>query len=242
MADLTVIVPSRGRPQAARELAQAFASTCTADTRLVFAVDEDDPTLPDYSDVPRSWADCSRPVVMLGIADAPSTMVKTLNAAALAEAGLREPSFALGFMGDDHRPRGMGWDAAYLDALRDLGTGVVYGDDLIQGANLPTQCAMTADIVRALGFMAPPVLRHLCVDNFWRDLGQAADCLCYLPDVVIEHMHPIAGKADWDDGYRRVNAGDVYDADERAYADWSAAHFAESVAKVWALRGGDRRG
>ena len=43
MADLVVVVPSRGRPARARALVEAFEATCTADTELVFAVDEDDP-------------------------------------------------------------------------------------------------------------------------------------------------------------------------------------------------------
>jgi hypothetical protein len=125
----------------------------------------------------------------------------------------------------------------YLDALRELGTGIVYGHDLLQGEKLPTQCAMTADIVRALGHMAPPTLRHMYVDNYWLDLGRAADCIRYLPEVVVEHMHPFAGKAAMDAGYQRVNASEVYAADQQAYAAYHAGQFGADVAKVAALRG-----
>ena len=147
----------------------------------------------------------------------------------------RQP-FAIGFMGDDHRPRTVGWDTAYLEALRELGSGIVYGNDLLQGERIPTQVAMTTDIVRELGFMAPPVLKHLYVDNFWRDLGTAAGCLRYLSNVVVEHMHPIAGKAPWDDGYARVNAPTMYSGDANAYAKWAAMDLAAAVEKVRALR------
>ncbi|GAB1642537.1 hypothetical protein [Krasilnikovia sp. MM14-A1259] len=232
MADLVVIVPSRGRPEAAAALAATFADFCTADTLLTFAVDEDDPAVPAYSDLTRSW-----PQVRVGVADAPSTMVKTLNSAATLDARLDEPPFAIGFMGDDHRPRTRGWDATYLEALHELGTGIVYGNDLLQGHRLPTQCAMTSDIIRALGFMSPPELRHMYVDNFWRDLGKAAGCLRYLPDVIVEHRHPVAGKAQMDEGYLRVNAPAVYEADERAYAEYGRTRLAGHVAKVQALRG-----
>jgi hypothetical protein len=117
-------------------------------------------------------------------------------------------------MGDDHFPRTHGWDQAYLDALRELGTGIVYGNDLLQGHRLPTQCAMTADIVRRWGYMALPTLRHMYVDNFWRDLGNAADCLRYLPEVVVEHGTRWPARRDG----RRLPAGQrtrVYSADER---------------------------
>lgn len=227
MADLVVIVPSRGRPAAARELAETFEATCTADTLLVLAVDSDDETLPEYHGIGGRR--------MVADFPAPSNMVTTLNHAALAAAG--SPNFALAFMGDDHRPRTVGWDSMYLDTLRELGTGLVYGDDLIQGERVPTQVAMTSDIVWALGYMAPPQLVHLFVDNFWLSLGRLAGCIRYRSDVVIEHMHPVAGKAGWDEGHKRVNTPEYYARDEatwRAYIE--AGHLAADVAKVEALR------
>lgn len=225
MSDLVVIVPSRGRPEAAETLVRVFADTCTADTMLVFALDGDDPTLDRYPAVPQ-------------VVGESTCMVEALNLAALAV--LPSAGRGIGFMGDDHCPRTYGWDAAYLQALKDLGTGIVYGDDLLQGPRLPTQCAMTSDIVRALGYMAPPVLKHLYVDNYWLDLGSALGRLRYLPDVMVEHRHPVAGKAAWDAGYARVNDAAVYQADGAAYEAFKAdpAGLAADVAKVAAVAGG----
>jgi hypothetical protein len=227
MTDLVVIVPSRGRAAAAVQLAQAFTAT-QASARLVFAVDEDDPTRFEYARALEHY-----PWTTVHYAPAPSTMVKTLNIAA----GLfAEEAYALGFMGDDHRPRTQGWDRLYVEALRELGAGLVYGDDLLQGARIPTQVAMTSDIVRALGHMAPDVLTHLYVDNYWKAIGEGAACIRYLPDVVVEHMHPIAGKADWDAGHKRVNAESMYHRDGAAYQEYAKWHLAADIAKVRALR------
>jgi hypothetical protein len=227
MSDLVVIVPSRGRPQAAAELADAFVETCTAKTELLFAVDAGDPTGGQY----RSDA------VLLpgaGVMRCGSrSMVDALNEAATYAA---RTAFAVGFMGDDHRPRTRGWDQAYLDALWELGTGIVYGNDLLQGENLATQCAMTSDIIRTLGYMAPPTLRHLYVDNFWMTLGREVGCLRYLPNVVVEHMHPIAGKAEWSEGHKRVNTQTMYTVDGRAWEAYAKAHLAEDIEAVKALR------
>lgn len=227
MADLVVIVPSRGRPEAAVALVQAFKATRTADTMLVFAVDESDTNSAAYIDV---VADSSMEAVAVC---GSRTMVEALNQVATQwDSG----HFGIGFMGDDHMPRTVGWDERYLAALRELGTGIVYGNDLLQGHRLPTQCAMTADIVRALGYMAPPALKHLYVDNFWRDLGKGAGCLRYLPDVTVEHRHPLAGKASWDAGYQRVNAPEVADHDRIAYEAYVADGGLDAdVAKVRAL-------
>ena len=144
----------------------------------------------------------------------------------------------MGFMGDDHCPRTVGWDRAYLDSLQELRTGMVYGNDLLQGGKLPTQIAMTSDIVRTLGYMAPPALTHLYVDNFWLNLGNQVGCLRYLPDVIVEHRHPVAGKAKWDAGYARVNDSAIYERDEAAYGEYQRTHLAADVTKVKALRHG----
>jgi hypothetical protein len=248
--DLVTVVPSRDRPGAAPELAAAFRQTCTARTLLAVVVDQSDPNGARYAEAldqrligigaatPQDWADFAANGV--GVFSTPSrTMVEALNFAATAVVEHVGP-YAVGFMGDDHRPRTTGWDQRYVEELRDLGSGIVYGDDLIQRAALPTQAAMTADIVRELGYMAPPGLVHLYVDNFWRDLGNRTGCLRYVPDAVVEHLHPIAGKGDVDDGYRRVNAPGIYTADQIAYGAYLTERFDADVARVQALRGGVR--
>lgn len=220
--DLVVLIPSRGRPETVAELDEAFRQTCTLKTtRCVFVVDQSDPDLLKYSEKAAGLSGTAA-TCRVSIMVAPNwakTMVGALNEAAEFTVAEDAP-FAIGFMGDDHRPRSTGWDAEYVDALAALGTGMVFGDDGLQSRALPTQIAMTSDIVRTLGFMAPPVLRHMYVDNFWRDLGKVTGCLSYLPHVVVEHLHPAAGKAEMDEGYVRVNDPAVYEADERAYTTW----------------------
>lgn len=234
MAELTVIVPSRGRPHTVAELAQAFRDTCTETTWLLFAVDEDDPEHQAYTDAVAEQLVRHGRVTMTS--QPSGTMVSALNHAAdvLLESRREVRPDAIGFMGDDHRPRTKGWDRAYLDALTSL-PGIVYGNDLIQGANLPTQCAISTSVVRALGHMAPPVLTHLYVDNYWLTLGRGAGCISYMPNVIIEHLHPVAGTAALDDGYRRVNAPAMYAKDRAAYEGYVTAHLADEVAKLLTL-------
>jgi len=58
------------------------------------------------------------------------------------------------------------------------------------------------------------------LDNFWMTLGKDLNALRYIPEVVLEHLHPVAGKAEWDEGYRDVNAEEVYSADKKALDDY----------------------
>ena len=249
MVDLVVLIPSRGRPDTAVPIVDSFAETCvTTDTLLVFVVDESDPTLPAYAEAldvepvdaqaatAGDWARLTERRV--GVLRTPGTnLIESLNIAATKVAGDMRP-FAVAFLGDDNRPRTRGWDARFVQELRDLGTGLVFGDDQIQGENLPTQVAMTADVIRAIGYMGPPNLTHLYIDNFWLDLGRNAGCIRYLPDVVIEHLHPIAGKGEVDEGYRRVNAPGAYQFGQDAYAAYVAESLERDVATVKALRAG----
>jgi len=228
---LVVIVPSRGRPHSIPNLAETFANTTQdPNTKLWIAVDSDDPDLHKYQEAATTLTQVTVLEVIGGY------MSAALNEAAWKAAS--DPTVeAVGFMGDDHRPRTPGWDTAYLTALRGMGVGIVYGDDGLQSEALPTQCAMSASIVRTLGWMCPPVLRHLWIDNFWLDLGRGAECLRYLPDVFVEHMHPYVDKAVMDAGYERVNSLEMITADRTAYERYADEELARDIEKIGTLRG-----
>lgn len=230
---LTMLVPTRGRPDNARRLLAAAEATCVlSDTRIVFGVDADDPVRAAYSglDEGRGYLETVLPVARRG-------MVGTLNrmwATRDAIWTIRRAD-VVGFLGDDHLPVTPGWDQALCDALEGKPAALAYGNDLLQGERIPTAIAMTASIPRTLGYLAPPELAHLYVDNFWADLGRGLGAITYLPDVIIEHLHPVAGKAQWDEGYRAVNATTVYDADRVAYERYRAERLPADVAKLRAI-------
>lgn len=212
---IALLVPTRGRPGAAAALADTFrATTHRTTTELLFLVDDDDPELGTYcgSDLPISTG----PRLAKGMGAA-------LNRAAVAQA---TDCDVVGFLGDDHRLRTVNWDVRVEQTLHE-NPGVAYGNDLIHGPNLPTAAFVSSDLIRTLGYMSPPGLMHLYIDNFWLELGRATS-LHYLPDVTIEHLHPIAQKAEWDEGYREVNSGEMQAHDHAEFQrymaqDWPAA-------------------
>lgn len=224
-ADLLMIVPSRGRPQNIAALWESWETAATGSAALLVAADDDDPELDGYRKI------CADRGIELTVGPR-LRMCPTLNKVAIERA---PHYFALGFLGDDHRPRSRGWSDAYLNALRELGTGIVYGNDLLAGERLPTQVAMTSDIVQALGAMVPAPVNHLWADNQWLDLGRAINRIRYLPDVIVEHLHPLVGKAPLDAGYEEVNAPDAAEADRQIYARWLEDGFAADVEKLKAL-------
>lgn len=239
--ELVVVIPSRGRPSAPEQLIQAWRDTGAFEVaRMLWVLDGDDPARPDYAG-PLAGGPGTDVGCLVLPADG-NGMVWKSNEAARSLA--TDPAvFAIGWAGDDHLPRTDGWAQRYLAELHDLGTGVVYGDDQHHGQKIPTQWAMTADIVRAIGRMIPALVSHLYSDNAVGALAEAAGCLRYLPDVVIEHMHPIMGKAEWDEQYRAMNTRERARADKATFERWQArpldhprAGLASQAAKVRALR------
>ena len=218
---IQVIVPSRGRPANIARLQKAWDETTTGFANLVTYVDLDDPCLAEYEAL-----QSKRFPFMFGPR---MRLVAATNALA---AKVVHQVFAVGSIGDDHLPRTHGWDKLIYDALRDLGTGIAYPNDCWRGAELPTAAFMTSDIVQRLGYMAPPSLVHMFCDDFWRDLGTTIGRLLYLPDVMIEHLHPHAGKAANDATYGEANGIPAFEADHLAYRTYVRDHFEDDVAKI----------
>jgi glycosyltransferase involved in cell wall biosynthesis len=221
---MCVVVPSRGRPENAERLAQAFKDTNT-EADLYIVIDNDDPKWNEYAK--------SENYKKLPADNKTGGCAKSLNTGAVYLLDITKfPLYDyFVFMGDDHIPRTQGWDKAFIQALGQ-NTGIVYGDDLLQGANLPTAFGMSRDLVNELRGMTFPGCVHLFFDNFVKQLGLDLEYLKYLPDVIIEHLHPVAGKAEMDEGYARVNQPKWYEKDLLALQQYLAsADYAELVRK-----------
>ena len=221
---MCVVVPSRGRPENAERLAQAFKDT-GAEADLYIVIDNDDPKWNEYAK--------SENYKKLPADNKTGGCAKSLNTGAVYLLDITKfPLYDyFVFMGDDHIPRTQGWDKAFIQALGQ-NTGIVYGDDLLQGANLPTAFGMSRDLVNELRGMTFPGCVHLFFDNFVKQLGLDLEYLKYLPDVIIEHLHPVAGKAEMDEGYARVNQPKWYENDLLTLQKYLASmEYAELVRK-----------
>jgi hypothetical protein len=241
MPELAVLIPTRGRPGNIRKVIGAWDFTSAWDAAdMVLIADADDPEIEGYRRLVQEVNDGSAiqdfdpPVTLIEIPKW-MPMVHKLDAAAR---DLADRYWALGFAGDDHLPQTIGWAKRYLEVLHELQTGMVYSDDGYQGGNLSTEWAITSDVVHELGRMVPAPVEHMYCDNSIMELFRAAGALRYLPEVRIEHMHPIVGKAETDEQYKRVNHRDQFRKDRAAYDSWRNGQMSADVATVKALRDG----
>jgi len=196
-ARMLVIVPSRNRPENAHRLLTKIEGS-GAPVDVVFAIDEDDESVSEYP-----------PFNIQTVKG--GSMVAALNEVAVPNAN---KYLYIGFLGDDTLPRA-GWFGRILQALESQPNSMVYGNDLIHGPGLPTAIFMDSNVIRTLGFMAPPDQKHLFVDNYWKALGERSGKLVYVPDAIIEHLHPLVSKAENDEVYDKVNT--LWGHDHDAY-------------------------
>jgi hypothetical protein len=212
---ILVIAPSRGRPEQAARMAESFCATAIyPKTRLVIAVDHDDPRRDEYAIALRPRAYGYEPVTVVTLwAGETGNLVRALNG---SWARFADQADIIGTVNDDMVFRTHSWDRIVSQA----GPGLVFGDDLFQHEALVTSPFIDARIPRALGWYGLPLVEHQFVDNGWLELGRALGILRYLPEVVIEHLHPFADKGSWDETYERGNRQDVIDRDREAFEAW----------------------
>ena len=136
---------------------------------------------------------------------------------------------AIFFISDDNMARTHYWDSLMLDELSKLGSGIVYPNDLVMGNLLPTSVLISTDIVRELGYFCPPTLDHLFLDNYWLTLGEKLGRVKYCEDIILEHLHPCAGRTEWDDQYKQNTSGERWGHDRAAWEQYQQVTLNEAV-------------
>lgn len=204
---LTILCPTKGRPVAVAETYETFLATKRLDdTEILFIVNRDE-DLTDYPNVP------------LCIVPTREWMNEVLQEGVDYLLERTDPTY-IGFIGDDNRFRTDGWDYAITRSLNEKGGGFAYGNDLMQKDNNCSHVFISTTIVKALGYFGLPGLRHLYIDNAWKTLGLRSHRLYYMPNVIVEHMHPLYGKGETDASYQLSNSPEMYEHDRTVYEAW----------------------
>jgi len=218
---ICVICPTRGRPKQCLEMVDSFLATSKM-SRLKIYLDMDDPCLYEYLDLVSGKVPC--------VIDQRKTITQIINEAQ----GFAPECFGwFSVTNDDFVYKTDAWDVKLVGEIQlHGGIGIAYGNDLLQGVNMPTTSVVSREIVQALGWLQMPRLTHLFGDNVWKAIGQAAGCLHYRPDVIIEHKHYFGHKAQQDDIYKNTNSRAMYDKDGLAFHFWSTQEGIEDIRKV----------
>lgn len=85
------------------------------------------------------------------------------------------------------------------------------------------------DLVRTVGWWAPPGLQHAYFDDAWEKIGAGLNNRVRLADVMVEHMHWAYGKADVDEAYN--SKPDIH-ADYRVWQQIEHSEVENAIRKV----------
>jgi hypothetical protein len=217
MKRIVLICPTRGRDDLHRMLAESWLASRWY-SRLVFVVPE------EHRQMYREVAGCEylyHPVA--GI----TGMTLPLNWAAMQ---LVDQADSLMALGHDTIIKTMDWERLVMAHVGKK--AVIYPDDGIQHEWLPTMAWLDARVVKALGYMAPPSIKHLYIDNFWHTLGSNLESIKYLPDVYFEHVHPTVGKRAWDETTGQLNTREAYQAGKDQFLAYMCSRFFRDLDKA----------
>lgn len=132
-----------------------------------------------------------------------------------------------GIIADDVTPETSRWDLLLREAC--LPDKIAWGFDGGHDETLPRHPFIGGDLVRKLGFLSCPGVKHWYVDNAWKDIAEALDCGVYLPEVRMIHRHPTTGLAQFDRTYKEQPDPR---ADEATYRRWKEQEFPALMEKL----------
>lgn len=203
---ISLLVPTRGRPENMRRLVNSARDTADYPVPVVFYIDEDDTASAQEADdlccdsvvgprivLSQMWNECYR----LSTTD--------INM----------------HCGDDIVFQTPSWDRIVeemFDQFPDK-IALVYGDDGFQGEQLATHSFQHRNWTDTLGYFVPPYFSSDYNDTWLTDVATMIGRKIYLPQVVTEHMHPAANKGTWDSTHQerlarheRDNVGALYES------------------------------
>lgn len=213
---MIVILPVRSRPKNLPRFLDSWIK-CKTQAALLIAADADDPDLQEYKAIHERYTGRIAGAFSIGVAPR-GTLCTKLNEWSRQMLWYHD---IIGFLADDIVCRTENWDVTIIDRMKDLGdVGVIHPNDMIQNGAIPTHVFMSSNIIKTLGYMCPPKLVHLYIDNAWKTIGETLGKLHWERDVIMEHHHPIAGKAEWDDIYRLANNAQRWEEDSRVFEEW----------------------
>ena len=203
MTDISIVVPTKDRPKNIKRLVQSIMdqSNRPQSIQIIFRIDEGDTKSKSaIKNMKRSF-----PGEVL-IQEKPH--VKVLS-------DLWEDCYSLVkgprvmMCADDVIFRTKGWDDIIIRRMRKPKKIVhfVWCNDRNQGAKMPTLPFMSEAWIKTVGYFVPR--GYYCdycdihlqgIAERLKEMGH--DVTRYLKNVIIEHMHPTANKADWDNTYK----------------------------------------
>lgn len=140
-----------------------------------------------------------------------------------------------GVLSDDLIPLTAGWHEKMVEAAGKHRFANPRGGPMWP-QKLRSAVCIGGDLVRAMGGLTPVGFRHNFVDDVWDLVGQTFRLIAPLPDVTVEHRHPLFGTAEADATHARGSAD--FEQDRERFQEWrTGGEWIEMAQRVAALTG-----
>jgi hypothetical protein len=212
-----VICCSRSRPSQLNRMLESFYETSVV-SDIIILLDEDDPYIDDYKLIIEST-----PHVISKRETTTSRINKSINYAYEYHC----------VTNDDFVYKTQGWDIKLIESIeKSTGIGIAYGNDLLARVTLPTTSIVSTEIIKVLGWLQLPTLKHLFGDNVWKFMGDKLKIIHYRNDIIIEHLHYFSGKCQEDETYKETNSRSMYNDDQHAFETWIINQSKTDISKI----------
>lgn len=182
---ISILCPTRNRPENIKRLFNSAVSTADEGIEFVFYIDEDDTKSESVLD--------NLPVK--SIKGKRIVLSQMWNECADMASG-----DIMMHAGDDLVFKTTGWDTLVKEVFKQFPDGIafVYGRDGYSPDDFGTHGFLHKNWVTATGYFVPPYFSSDYNDTWLNDVAKRIGRHVFLPDLLIEHMHPICGKGEWD--------------------------------------------
>ena len=218
-----ILTSTRGRPQNIGRFIKSWQDTTAGCSDLILLLDTDDPTLTEY-------------YKNVGVIFSVNPRKNNHRGAAqIFQTGYTLfPDYKYYFFGsDDLVFITKNWDKIMIDKIvSEGGVAIPHANDLFQKGNLVACPLIPLNLLKAVGYFSPSKFVHCFVDNIWTDIGKAINKLFFMPDVIIEHLHPYAQKALMDTTYSEVNSGFIFANDKYNYIAWKNEELPKIIERI----------
>jgi glycosyltransferase involved in cell wall biosynthesis len=199
--DISLLVPTRGRPRLLQRLFDSLADTTSRLARIEIVLYIDDDDLPTHE-----------------VTHASLQLIKLIKPAGEKMGRMNQLCYEASrgrfvmLMNDDVVFRTKAWDGRVLDAFSRFPdeAALVYGNDLHQQESMATLPIVSRAVCDIMGGICPKDYLNVYIDVHLFDVFKKLAKLgysrtAYLEDVVFEHLHHEVGKSSLDSTYVKKN-------------------------------------
>lgn len=205
------LLPTKGRPAQIARFFEQWRKTAANTPGWLIVNAEEDRSIYNGVEMPANW----------GILSTTATCVADAVNQALIVAAERE---WVGLLCDDLSPETMEWDRILVEQSKPW--NIVASANGSQEQRLHGALVYGGELLRAVGWMYPPGIKHSFHDDAWELIGERCLNIVKAEIVMVRHLH--GGTVD-ETGRKRNS---YWNDDEKAWLKWRAAESNETIKRV----------